>query len=499
VAKMLDGATRVVENRRIPMSIFARLGLATSFSLSVFPQFPSAFSCNQVTADAPYLRAGGNAERIGDIVLTCTGGTAGTTVGASIDVNTSYDLGGRTLHDGIRTDAFLFVDDPANPVLGVNAFQGSARSSNSTRFTFSAPIPGPNGSLRLRIANIRISVPSDVPTNLLVPNRALAFVSNTTNPFPINNPEQIVGFVAPGYTSQLLDAQDLVVPGVRFDSPGGGITQLRILEGFQDALKRRNVATSVATPSATADQPLYGYPYGTESGFYLSSFPSSLGANIAGLADSGTRIRAVISNVPAGVQLSASSTQIGASTNSISARLISTDGQGSGAFSLIAAGPDGYAPITVTAGLATAVWEVLESDPTVLEQLRFGIRTTHNSAVAGMAVVSADLAPFNPTQQLGRLASVPVFRGQLSSGTPNCTSNCISIPSAITFNATVGGPNPAPITIPIASTGANVSYQVSAASGHYIDIAPRDGAWLSVTPSQGITPGASPRPFPRRA
>ena len=439
------------------------------------------------------VRAGGGAELLGEITIGCSGGTTGTTITTNIQVFTDFSIASKLTAAGTQhTEALLIVDDPSSPTLGGNIYQAVLTAPNSVQFSgVSLTATGTTGTRLMRIVNLRAAISPSLVVGGLFPTQVLAFVTSQGSSIPINNPQQIVGFVQPGYQTQLLTAAGNPAQALAFDVAGGADYQLRFTEGFQAAFKKRNTAVSVATPTAIANQAGYGVDYETESGFYLSTLPTTNGANQAGLATSGTRVRAVITNIPAGAQVSASGTQISSSTGSIAARLIATDAQGAGAFNPVATGPDGYAQLTVTNGTAAAVWEILASDPAVIEQLRVGIRTVHAQALTGSASVVGDLAPFSTVVQADTTAPVPRFQPQQLSGggASACSSNCLSIPSAITFKATAGGPNPASIVIPIASTGANVSYQVSAATGHYFDYAPPDGTWLSVTPSQGTTPG----------
>ena len=140
-----------------------------------------------------------------------------------------------------------------------------------------------------------------------------------------------------------------------------------------------------------------------------------------GLADNGTRLKAVFDSVPAGVHLFVSVTNLAADTSSPTifqpletstssfARLVSGEAVPDGNGTVPAVnptvalnGPQGIADVAeipVFNGNATAVWEVTNTNPAALETLRFGLWIGYStdpasgSPAPGTARVSLGYAP----------------------------------------------------------------------------------------------------------
>jgi hypothetical protein len=103
------------------------------------------------------------------------------------------------------------------------------------------------------------------------------------------------------------------------------------------------------------------------------------------------------------------------------ARLTGADASGAGTFSATSATTGGFAPITVTAGVATAVYEILQSDPLAVENydvpvtVVFAANTTTNTPALGTATVNGSFAPLSTVTTQSSSAPVPRF---VDTGTP---------------------------------------------------------------------------------
>jgi hypothetical protein len=136
-----------------------------------------------------------------------------------------------------------------------------------------------------------------------------------------------------------------------------------------------------ATSFKIRTQPVQNVPgqiYNSESGLQIPQ----TGISNHGLADYGTRLKAVFNNVPAGVRLFVSTTNVindfqlsvPTGTNFSVAQLVASE---TGAFAAqpgntsITIGntvnPTGLAEIPVVNGTATAVWEVISTNPSAIE------------------------------------------------------------------------------------------------------------------------------------
>ncbi|MBI2690161.1 MAG: hypothetical protein HYX27_27970 [Acidobacteria bacterium] len=484
-----------MRNKLFPRLVL-EIGLLCLFAIQpVAAQFTPAFSCADISAEMPMLRAGGVAELVGSITANCTGGvpSVGTPPLANFEVSLSAPYTGMiTQTSGSWTESFLIVDDPSTPTLGTNVYQGQLVAYNRLRFVgVAVDPPGANAWRRFRIVNIRVATPDPAGSQGANATSVTAFLETSGSflSIPFNNPEQIVGFVQPGQRFQLLNGSGAPASALAFTTPGIASYRVRFDEAFAGAFRKRNTAVSLATPTAVGPQTEYGRDYGTESGFYAPGLSSANGANLAGLASQGTRLMALFTNIPAGVTLWASVAPRSDSDPSITARRVQADNSGAGAYVAVTPGPDGRAPVAVVNGTAQVVWEILESDPNAIESLQFDVVATYSGTPSGTAVVSGELAPFSGLNGPSATEPLPRF-GPAAPGTQSgCVTNCLVVPAAVSFNYRSGDAVPTALPVPIRSNGAPLSFRVVAVSGGTtFGVSPPAGNWISVTPSTGITP-----------
>jgi len=456
--------------------------------------------CSATVAVPPQLRTEGMTELIGDIVITCTGGTA-TAVGTAIPTAnftvslgtqvTSRLLGNNSVSNA--SEALLLIDEPgvatlpapvlgfgpqapqslcATPAVGAgsggcveyaanaaavnggtlqvassstigpvatfNVFQGLVTSNQVTFQGIPILAPVSSGAQRIfRITNIRANV-SGLGTgsfNGTTPLLASVSISGSTS-VPINNPVQTAGFIQPGLT-------------VTFKSPTGGglasagtgflqcttattlgVAVLQYTENFGTAFKTRVAPTATYTGQAGAPPAVQNIPgtiYNSESGFVTSV--SGLPAN-TGLADYGTRLKAVFNNVPAGVKIYVSVVNLASPGNmtSLANAPLPAGNTNTSSYAILVNGeasPDanGFPPALtqttsvnssttgiydITSGGAVAgasyvaVWEVMNTNPNSDETFSFGVWTSYTanpgsgSPPQGTATVSASYAPTPP-------------------------------------------------------------------------------------------------------
>jgi len=323
---------------------------------------------------------------------------------------------------------------PANMFLGV---------VNANQVTFAGiPILAPvtTGSSRVfRITNIRANVAGLGGGGLSGTTQMLASISiSGSTALPVNNPVQIAGFIQAGLSTSLRNANNsggLSGNGAGFNqcntTTTGGVAILQYTENFGTAFKTRVAPTSAAAGSgqlASVLQNIPGTIYNSESGFIVP--PNSFGVSIGGvsvanpsigLADYGTRLKAVFNNIPAGVRIFVSATNLlvntanatiappaGNSTSSF-AQLITSevapDGNGTVPTVVPTASVNGNPGTTAlyelpqSGGSATAVWEVVNTNPSANETFNFGVWTSYtanpgsNSPAVGTATVNQSYAP----------------------------------------------------------------------------------------------------------
>jgi hypothetical protein len=218
---------------------------------------------------------------------------------------------------------------------------------------------------------------------------------------------------------------------------------LRFREGFQTAFKPQIITGQEAS--------VPGVVYNSESGFVRPE------AGIAGLADSGTRLAARFTNIPAGVRLFVSGSAAAGTTTGSQAVLVTTDAAGASNIGTPSIRPTPTPPfsqstlactvgtaVTTTTpaieiplvnGAGQAVWEITASNPSNNETFVFNYAVAYvNNASqgvpgAGSGTVVGNLAPFYTANNLvermaGSILPIPRFAARTDSSTAISFSAC---------------------------------------------------------------------------
>jgi hypothetical protein len=276
-------------------------------------------------------------------------------------------------------------------------------------------------------------------------------VSNSAA-LPITNPTPTVGFVQAGLTTSVGSAinRQQCVSSTRI-----AVSTLTFTENFGTAFKTRVVAqydlpySGQGKPTATTpgNQNVPGSIYNSESNFVLP-VP---GGGTAGLADFGTRLKATFNNVPSSVRIFVSVANVqnsalpivppavpgGSAANTTTtpyALLVSSESTVDGnqannitgffpsvsATDNAIAGPVGIVELQPVNGTVTAVWEVVNTSPSSIDTIKFGVYTTfvanvaQNSPPAGASTVNLSFAPtppsFTATTGAAASSSLPIPR-----------------------------------------------------------------------------------------
>src|SRR5258706_445183 len=404
----------------------------------------SGVNCS-LTPGAPAIRADGESELAGDLVVNCTGGTP-TTEGQqvlplTITVTLNVNVTSRLLAQGF-SEALLLVDEPTPqtqlmcgtdtgvcPITSTgisqqtyngtqghpNVFQGKPGNANN-QLQWVVPFDPPGSGIRiLRITNVKV--------NALNGPNAITMAFFASGQVPIN-------FVSPTQAAIASAQSGIGLTTKNVQGGANGLTQftLTYTEKFASAFKTRTAApfVDVNTSPAPANQNTPGTTFpGSETGFFNASFPNipargNLG--VAGLADSGTRLIARISNLPQGVTLSAPlSVNIIQATNLTgSIRLVNADPNGAGPFAAAGAGQ-----LPVANGIATAVYEVMRSATNSIESVDIPITVSYTTAAAfPSATISGGFAALSGAVTAGLTSARPPLKNppyhrRFSNGAPH--------------------------------------------------------------------------------
>jgi hypothetical protein len=307
-----------------------------------------------------------------------------------------------------------------------NVYQGRVNAElgpQSVTF-YNVPVlpPATTGVSRTyRITNIRVPVAGggSIPSSSLAFAVSAVIVTGANTALPISQTQVTVAVVGKPLSAAVAK------PTALTQCANPGITQtstLTFTEGFATAFKTRVVPGGALnlTPLAATNTPwagqatnlivgtnnqnipggLYGgFAQGSESGFIFSALNGGTAgvSKTAGLADFGTRLKAVFYNIPAGLTLYVSNTALntapsvlGGTSMSPYAVLVATnsgeatsDGSAFGATNVIGgSSPTQVAISADSTGKAVAVWEVINANPAANDVLTFGVYVAYTAAAA---------------------------------------------------------------------------------------------------------------------
>jgi hypothetical protein len=318
----------------------------------------SPLSCATNPANPDVGRYPGLTEVVGDMVLTCTGGTP-TPSGQPIPqynvlltLNTSVTS--RPLPEAASlSEALLLIDEayPANPSptvqeggtlplpseppqilckpLGAtcaeigtggspspyqtqpNIFVGKQVGSNAIEWNIPIDPPGTNAIRYLRLKNVRVNAAALGTPNGFIPTQvtAIAGIGGAAT-IPVANSQQPVAEILPG----LMPAVPAIDPLFSCVAHNASLTgasgsaafdfDVQLTEGFSSSLKARTYGASIfgpEFPEPVVEQNIPGFPYNTETDFYSPSLFTP--APSIGLADTGTRILLKFQTLPTRTRL----------------------------------------------------------------------------------------------------------------------------------------------------------------------------------------------------
>ncbi len=477
------------------------LGLACVLGLgglSAWAQPTGPMVCTTTTPPPPQVRTEGVAERIGDLILNCSGGTptpAGQPVPqVNLQVYYNADVTNRLLAPSGFTDALLIVDEAGSttnpnrlvcgtPFTGVcaitgtgtgagvyngssgrpNVFQAKDNGLNSLQW-IGVPIdpPGSTGIRTLRMANVRLHAHQKGPvTN---PAQMLTGVVSAVGPTapPIANPSAVLGFISNGMEFATGAAPSFKQcapqnPALSQSPNQNGTPQVHLTftEGFAQAYKPMTIApyANANTSPVPVPQTVPGTQWNSESGYYdpfLMPIPGRGDLGLAGLADHGTRLLARFTGVPKFVKLFAPAV---ITNGQLVARMINVPASGAGNFVPKSANGFGLAQIAVNnAGDATVVYEVLRADPLAVETVAVPVYVAYATPIPSPATVLVSGA-FGPLTN--------VFTADANAPLPRFAE--LSTPvTAFTIGACIAGGINGNASVPNASMQVNLACDVAA-------------------------------------
>jgi hypothetical protein len=338
---------------------------------------------------------------------------------------------------------YVMSSSSSTALAAYNVFQGIVNSNQVT--FFGVPIMPPtsaNVARIFRMTNIRINA-STFGGSLAGEQSVVASVSiSGPTTLPIANPVITAGFVQPGLSSstKVMNVGNSggvsTTPYNQCSSSGSSSSPtpvgiLQFAANFGTAFKTRtNAPGAINGQVVPSNQNVPGIIYNSESNFVFNALTAN--GFVAGLSDYGTRLKAVFNNIPAGVAIYVSTTNVvnltnlagsggpaaTASTDPLGnsttpfAELVLTDTviDGNGSISNVPAtgftSPSssvvqvqGFAPVSIVSGTGTAVWEVLNTNTSTDVIFDFGVYLSYSANAAagsppvGTATVNLSYGP----------------------------------------------------------------------------------------------------------
>lgn len=300
----------------------------------------------QVASAALQVRAEGKAERVGDITINCTGGTAGSTARTNVAVALNREITNPILN-GVLRDVTLSIGEgndlrPANVVATTTG--ASSFSFNGVQFTVAA-----SRSIVMRISQVR----ADVSTSQQPVFAVLSFNGSTN--LSVNNNTLVVGqpfaglFVS-GASARLRCVLSRFPSGLTLTDAVAANTYYfsgRVTEGFESAF--------------TAREP--GADTGTRIVLRYSGFPATTKLALPDVIAGSNAPRATSAG-DFGKQVNPGQAGPG---SLLLLRILGTDANGAGGFPVVQAGQalpfNSLREVGLTNGAGVAVYEVIDANP----------------------------------------------------------------------------------------------------------------------------------------
>ena len=374
--------------------------LLLQFCLGVtFAQQPSSTARCQVSTSPVPVRAEGLTERLGDIILQCSGSNPGTVFSGNLTLFLPVSVTNRVDANNLTRDAMVSVDLGGGFVPTAIAGQVSGNGISFSGISYTAPA---SGNINLKISNVRAAMnqlgyTSTVPaaitaslsTNLAVDQSQLVLAYSQAGMLSSQTDSQISCYGSP--MPDTLDLPNLFAAGTAFSST-------RVTEAFASAFETRAAGADTGTRFLVK---FSGFPATTRL-----FIPDAVAGSDATQPTSGGDL-----NLPQAVgQYTPGSGTL------VLVRVQNADATGAGG--LMVTAPQGSGPVTLssvsevflTGGAGYAVYEVADTNPLVQESAQFPtFIALPRLTPPAVAQETINLAPVSSVATASMTAPVPRF------------------------------------------------------------------------------------------
>lgn len=473
----------LIPSGKRPWRLFS---LATLTICAIYAQTPPVSGLCVVSSVPSQVRSEGLTERVGDIVLQCSGSNPGAVLTGNISVNLPVSVTNRLDSSNLATDAVISANLGSGPV----PLPVSAQVSNQT-ITFSSlnvTVP-PSGSFSLRISNLRAAIYQLGATNNQ-PIRAQLIYSGPSS-ITVDQSNVTVALAQPALLSTLFDRGQITCVGsplpdsltlANLFAKGTNFASARLTEGFAAAFQPRGPGDDTGTRFLIQYS---GFPANAQ--LYV---PDMVAGSTAAVPTSGGDLglpQAVGQYVPGSGTL-------------LLVRVPYTDATGAG---YPVSAPSGSGPISLntvsqvplTNGSGFAVYEVVDSNPNLRESAQIPTFIGLSSVTAAAtASESVSLAPVSTVTTASATAPIPRFFAVRPATDCTALGDCsagyfpqlsVKVAGPIQLTAIAGGAmNSSPGYIPLQNAGGGVMPWT--ATIQYVT----GSGWLSLDNTSGMNFGS---------
>ena len=392
---------------------------------AAFAQLPSSTARCQVSTSPVQVRAEGLTERLGDIVLQCSGSVPGAVFTGNFTLSLPVSVTNRVDANNQTRDAVVSVDLGSGFVPTAIAGQVSGNSISFNGISYTAPA---SGNVNLRISNVRAAMNQLGYTSAVPAQITASLVSSLA----VDQSQIVVAYSQAGmfaslsstgiscYGSPVPDTLDLP----NLFAAGTALASTRVTEGFATAFEARTAGLDTGTRFLVNYS---GFPAATH--LYI---PDAVAGSDALVPTAGGDL-----NLPQAV-----GQYLPGSGALVLVRVTGADSTGAGGFAV--APPQGAGPVTLgsvsevllTNGSGYAVYEVAAANPSVQETAQFPtfISLPRFTAPA-VAQETIALAPVSSVTTASATAPVPRFAAVAMQSDcqlfGDCTASVASLPKLL--------------------------------------------------------------------
>src|ERR1035437_1379004 len=386
-----------------------------------FGQQPSSTARCQVSTSPPLVRAEGLTDRLGDIVLQCSGAVPGTLFTGNVTVIFPVSVTNRVDANNLTRDAVVSVDLGSGFVTTAIAGQVSGSSISFNGISYTAPA---SGNVALQISNVRAAMNQlGLTSPVAVP--VTAFLSSS---LAVDQTQLVVAYSQAGMLSSLsstgISCYGSPVPDT-FDLPslfaaGTAFASTRVTEGFATAFEARAAGVDTGTRFLVK---YTGFP--ATARLYI---PDAVAGSDALQPTAGGDL-----NLPQAV-----GQYLPGSGALALVRVTGADSTGAGGFAV--APPQGAGPVTLgsvsevtlTNGSGYAVYEVAAANSSVQETAQFPtFISLPRFTPPAVAQETIALAPVSSVTTASETAPIPRFAAVAPQSDCTIFGDCNSAPARL--------------------------------------------------------------------